>query len=49
MVEISEIFCTFSRTSAHQDPMVTCVQKCLLKKIGTCIRNDSFEEFLVKT
>jgi len=31
-----------SQSSVLQDPMVICLQKWYLKKIGTSIRNDSF-------
>jgi len=49
MVEISEIFFTSSQTRFVQDPMVTCVQNGFFQNFGICIRNGSFEAFLVKT
>jgi len=48
MVEISEIFSTFSQTSALQDPTITYVKKFIFLKFGTCSRNGSFGVFLVK-
>jgi len=49
MVEISEIISTYSQTRLLQDPTVTCVQKWVFQKFGTCTKNGSFRVFLMKT
>jgi len=46
VVEISEIFSTRSQVIILQDPIVTCVQKCVFfPKFGTCSRNGNFRVF----